>query len=268
MNKSITRRDFLDGVALTIGAAAGGVISPPFAAAAAAQEAAAQDAAGYYPPALTGLRGSHPGSFEAAHALREAGFWPRAGTIAATGEDYDLVVVGGGISGLAAAHFYRARQPDARILILDNHDDVGGHAKRNEFEFAGRLALMNGGTWAIDSPRRYSAIADGLLRALGIDPVALTKKCADEKFYAKRGLARGIFFDREAFGADKLVVVRKGAAWRDVLAGAPLSERARADIERIEEGTTRLFPRHVVGREEGAARAHELSRLPARCRQG
>jgi spermidine dehydrogenase len=242
VDKSITRRDFLDGVALAIGGAAAGALGPGFIAAATAQDAAAQDAAGYYPPALTGLRGNHPGSFETAHALRDADFWPRAGAIAATGEDYDLVVVGGGISGLAAAHFYRVRRPDARVLILDNHDDVGGHAKRNEFTLAGRLALINGGTWAIDSPRRYSAVADGLLRTLGIDPVTLAKKCVDEKFYAKRGLGRGIFFDRETFGADKLVVVRKGAAWRDVLAGAPLAERARADIERIEEGTTDYFP--------------------------
>jgi spermidine dehydrogenase len=242
VDKSITRRDFLDGVALAVGGAAAGALGPGFGAAAAAQEAAAQDAAGYYPPALTGLRGNHPGSFETAHALRDADFWPRAGAIAATGEDYDLVVVGGGISGLAAAHFFCARRPDARVLILDNHDDVGGHAKRNEFALAGRLALMNGGTYLIDSPRRYSAIADGLLRTLGIDPVALTKKCADENFYAKRGLGRGIFFDRETFGADQLVVVRKGAAWRDILAGAPLSEQARADIVRIEEGTTDYFP--------------------------
>ena len=238
----ITRRDFLDGVAIAIGGAASGALLPRFIAAAAAEEAAAQDAAGYYyPPTLTGLRGSYPGSFETAHALRDADFWRRAGAIAATGEDYDLVVVGGGISGLAAAHFYRA-SPDARILVLDNHDDVGGHAKRNEFALAGRLALMNGGTYSIDSPRPYSAIADGLLRTLGVDPVALTKKCADENFYAAHGLARGIFFDRETFGADKLVMARKGAAWRDVLAGAPLSDKARDDIVRIEEGKTDYFP--------------------------
>jgi spermidine dehydrogenase len=236
----ITRRDFLDGIAIAIGGAASGALLPRFIAAAVAEEAAAQDAAGYYPPTLTGLRGSHPGSFETAHALRDADFWQHA--IAATGEDYDLVVVGGGISGLAAAYFYRARRPDARILIIDNHDDVGGHAKRNEFGLAGRLALMNGGTYAIDTPRPYSAIADGLLRTLGVDPVALTKKCADENFYAAHGLARGIFFDRETFGADKLVVARKGAAWRDILAAAPLPDKARDDIVRIEEGKTDYFP--------------------------
>src|SRR6516165_5238941 len=152
----ITRRDFVDGVAIAIGAAASGGLLPRFIAAAAAEEAAAQDAAGYYPPALSGLRGNHPGSFETAHALRDTDFWSHAGAIAATGEDYDLVVVGGGISGLAAAHFYRARRPDARILILDNHDDVGGHAKRNEFEYNGRLFLGVGGTLGIATNYPYS----------------------------------------------------------------------------------------------------------------
>jgi spermidine dehydrogenase len=237
----IARRDFLNGVALAIGGAASGAALPRLVAAAAA-EAAAQDAADYYPPALTGLRGNHPGSFETAHALRDGDFWRRAGAVTATGEDYDLIVVGGGISGLAAAHFYRAQRPQARILILDNHDDVGGHAKRNEFALAGRRALMHGGTHAIDSPRRYSAVADGLLRTLGIDPVALNEACADNNFYAAHGVARGIFFDREGFGADKLVVAREGAAWREILAAAPLSERARADIVRIEEGSTDYFP--------------------------
>ncbi len=55
-------------------------------------------------------------------------------------------------------------------------------------------------------------------------------------------MARGIFFDRETFGADKLVVVRKGTPWRDILADTPLSEKARSDIVRIEDGATDYFP--------------------------
>ena len=114
--------------------------------------AAAQDRPGYYPPLLTGMRGSHPGSFEAAHALRD-GAKHDAGI--ETGETYDLIVVGGGISGLAAAHFFRAQTVNAgRILILDNHDDFGGHAKRNEFSLSGRMELLNGGTLSIESPGR------------------------------------------------------------------------------------------------------------------
>jgi spermidine dehydrogenase len=124
---SITRRDFLNGIPLAIGGAASAGLLPDTIAAAFADGPAPQDALGYYPPALTGLRGSHPGAYEAAHRLRDGDFWSQAGNRKQTNEDYDLIVVGGGISGLAAAHFYRAKHQDARILILDNHDDFGGH---------------------------------------------------------------------------------------------------------------------------------------------
>src|ERR1700688_636699 len=115
MHSEITRRDFLNGVAMTAGAA----LMPwdLFA----GQSSSLERSPNYYPPLLNGMRGSHPGSFETAHALRDSGSPPRGEE---TGESYDLVVVGAGISGLAAAHFYRARtSPRARILILDNHDD-------------------------------------------------------------------------------------------------------------------------------------------------
>ena len=72
---------------------------------------------------LTGLRGSHPGSYEVAHSLRDGKFWQTAPQPEPGEDSYDLVIVGEGISGLAAAHFYRAQTPGARILILDNHDD-------------------------------------------------------------------------------------------------------------------------------------------------
>jgi spermidine dehydrogenase len=238
----ITRRDFLNGVAIGVSGTIAGGLLPEAITAAQAGGTAAQDAAGYYPPALTGLRGNHPGSFEGAHHLRDGDFWSQAGNITDTSESYDLVVVGGGISGLAAAYFYRARHADARILILDNHDDFGGHAKRNEFELGGRLALMNGGTMDIDSPRPYSAVADGLLKALGVDPVALTKKCVDRDFYPSLGLGRGLFFDKETFGADKLVVAAGKFSWRQVLRQTPLSPQAQNDIARVEEAKIDYLP--------------------------
>ena len=140
MDRSITRRDFLNGVAIGVGGAlAGGLLAGiPGLDALLAAAGLAQDAPAYYPPAQTGMRGSHDGSFEVSHALRDGRFWTTAGQPVGTGETYDLVVVGGGISGLAAAYFYRARMPSARILILDNHDDFGGHAKRNEFRPGGK----------------------------------------------------------------------------------------------------------------------------------
>src|SRR4026209_694879 len=161
----------------------------------------AQDAPGYYPPALTGMRGSHDGSFDVSHALRDGRFWGAAAQPVATGEAYDLVVVGGGISGLAAAYFYRARtDPKARILILDNHDDFGGHAKRNEFRPGGKLWIANGGTAGIESPFPYSKEALELMKGIGIDPVALSEeagKAADRS--VSQGLQGAYFFDKETF---------------------------------------------------------------------
>ena len=138
MNRRISRRDFLNGMAITAGAA----IVPSGLWAMFGEDVPYRDqnSPDYYPPALTGLRGSHPGSFDAAHSLRDGTFWEQAGKPVDTGETYDLVVVGGGISGLSAAHFFRkAAGEKARVLILDNHDDFGGHAKRNEFHRDGNV---------------------------------------------------------------------------------------------------------------------------------
>ncbi len=236
MDRPIARRDFLNGVAIAVGAIAGGRLIST-ATEGLAGEAAAQ--AQYHPPRLTGLRGSHPGSFELAHKLRDGDLALQAPGAA---ETYDLVIVGGGISGLAAAYFYRERNASARILILDNHDDFGGHAKRNEFALGGRIELMNGGTLEIDSPRPYSVIAAGLMRKLGVDPVKLDATCAKKDFYRALGLGRGIFFDRETFGADKLVVGVGAKPWAALLADAPLTPAVRADIARLYEAKIDYMP--------------------------
>jgi spermidine dehydrogenase len=188
----ISRRDFLNGMMLTVASG----LSP-------AQQVAADPRR--YPPALTGLRGQHPGSFEVAHALARGGeHFPVADV--PTEEAYDLLVVGAGISGLAAAWFYRrAMGPSARILVLDNHDDFGGHAKRNEFTFERRLILGYGGSQSLQSPKTlYSSVAKGLLHELGVD-VARFETAFERNLYLSLGLSPGIFFAREAFGRDVLV---------------------------------------------------------------
>ena len=258
MNRPIARRDFIQGAAITAASLAAGLR---------AARAAPQDVEGYDPPILTGMRGSHPGSFEAAHALRDGKFWTHADTVR-DADSYDLVIVGAGISGLAAAHFYRAEQPQARILILDNHDDFGGHAKRNEFHQDGRLELMNGGTLEIDSPRPYSPVADGLLKTLGIDPPALEKAHADKSFYPGQGMGEGIFFCRNIFGADRTVSGVGTRPWREVLETAPLSARVKEDLIRIQEGKTDYMNWAFFGAEEGSPLTHEFPRLPAEHRQG
>src|SRR5882762_2716447 len=249
MDQPITRRDFLNGIAIAAAAAASGPLlaaSPPDPSAtgavpsAAELPPAAQDAFGYYPPLLTGLRGNHPGSFEDAHALRDGKPTPAA---ADTGEEYDLIVVGAGLSGLAAAHFYRAQtNAQSRILILDNHDDFGGHAKRNEFNLDGHLNLLNGGTLEIDSPRPYGPIAADLLATLGIDVPKLIKTTQNPEFYEQLGLQSSVFFDRETFGADKLAVGLGQIPLKQFLDQSPLSVSARETIIRIEEGKIDYLP--------------------------
>ena len=163
--------------------------------------------------------------------------------------------MGGGISGLAAAHFYRKTSPKARILILDNHDDFGGHAKRNEFRVGNAFRLGFGGTFSIESPAPYSVVAKGLIEELGID-VPSYSKYLDKDVYRRRGLRPNIFFDKETFGADKLVVnfnPRGGGESEDAekesakllkafCQKAPISEQAKRDLQSLFEEPKDHFP--------------------------
>jgi spermidine dehydrogenase len=250
MHRNITRRDFLNGIAVTAGAA---LLPWQLFAAGDADPTKSPD---YYPPALTGLRGSHPGSFDAAHSLRDGTFWESAGTPQDTGETYDLIIVGGGISGLAAAHFYRkSAGANARILILDNHDDFGGHAKRNEFRVGSAFRLGFGGTYSIESPAPYSQVARGVIEELGID-VASYPKHHDADLYRGMGLRSKVFFDKETFGTDRLatsplsfsggekdyLTPDKVEARKQFLAEAPISPEAKKDFDRLILDQRDYFP--------------------------
>ncbi len=231
---SITRRDFLNGIALSIATG----LTP-------AAQLAAQSSR--YPPALTGLRGQHAGSFEAAHALAREGRLFPAGR-APIEESYDLVVVGGGISGLASAWFYRRARPSARILILDNHDDFGGHAKRNQFTLDGRCIVGYGGSQSLQSPNSlYSPVAKGLLRDLGVD-IARFETAFERGLYPSLGLSRGMFFNREVFGRDVLVTGEPPGANADenarrnarplteFVSAFPVSDASKAQIVALHAG--------------------------------
>lgn len=204
MHRPIDRRDFLNGAGIAIGAS---LLPTGFSKAALAAESSEL----YYPPTKTGMRGNHPGSFDAAHPLAWHGDAPD--TYSDTGQEYDLVVVGGGLSGLAAATFFQQeRGADARILILDNHDDFGGHAKRNEFTSGDHMLLGAGGSINLESPSHYSEICKKLLKDIGIDLERLEKAMDPDYPMATLSDKVGLFI-KTGEGKGKTVVGQWSAAF-------------------------------------------------------
>ncbi len=218
--KPITRRDFLNGTAVAVTAA--GLAPHGWAQSLVGGTASFRDDT-YYPPSLTGMRGNHPGAFDAAHALAWNDNAPSM--FRDTGEDYDLVVIGGGLSGLAAALFFQQeRGPDQRILILDNHDDFGGHAKRNEFNVAGRMLLGVGGSINLEAPKNYSRTAKALLKDLGIDMTKL--EAANDPTYIMSGGGRNTgYYVKTSRGESRMITGRWMGALRGKTDPAPFIEQ-------------------------------------------
>jgi spermidine dehydrogenase len=226
LHRRITRRDFVHDVGF-----AGLGFALPWPALAGNTAA---DGGPYYPPTLTGLRGSHAGAFEVAHGLAREG--KRFDSPLATDENYDLVVVGGGISGLASAYYYRRLHgPQSRILILDNHDDFGGHAKRNEFHQGGQMRLAWGGTVNMEFPK-FSEVVHELIRELGIDIPRLLKDYTFNWLGSRENLEPALLFHRARYGRD---VMLRGASLVGLEPGElathvdafPISDLARARLK-------------------------------------
>lgn len=204
----ITRRDFLDGIAL----AGGAMALSPLQALADSQDVT--HASQFYPPSLTGLRGNHPGSFEVAHALAREG--QRPDEFELLDEAYDLVVVGAGISGLTAAYFFRKQYgPNAKILILDNHDDFGGHAKRNEFSAQGHMLLGVGGSLNLEQAAMGEAEVS-LLEEIGVNFTEL-RESVEPGYIIHDPMARhGIYLNRAVYGSDRSVIADWNLLWAGI----------------------------------------------------
>lgn len=248
MHARISRRDFVGGMAVAATA-----LAAPAVQGGASGTASSSDDTAHYPPLRSGLRGQYPGSFEVAHQVRDGTF---AGALTAedTAEHHDLVVVGAGISGLAAAYFYRkVLGADRKVLLLDNHDDFGGHAKRNEFRHKGRTYLSFGGTMSIETPFPYSYTSKALLAELGVNVAGFARYERPERV---KGLGAGVFFDAENFHADRLVAGYRERPWREFFAEAPLTPRMREDLLRVHAAREDRLPGL-----DPAARARALQKM-------
>ena len=203
----------------------------------------------YYPPSLTGLRGSHPGSNTHAHSRS----WDKKsdwGSTTKLKEEYDLIVVGGGISGLSAAYFFQQKHGiDKKVLILDNHDDFGGHAKRNEHTIDGKLRLGHGGSQSIDQTSEISEVVDELFNDLGVK-LERFEMAYDRDFYKRNNLGAVTYFNKKTFGEDKLVrhpycnhpnyiegIIMSGKlSNEDAAQQAPLSAKGKEQLLRVLNG--------------------------------
>ena len=238
MKADITRREFVQGSAVALGAslAPGLVADNPSGNRLSDGEMPLFD----YPPTKTGLRGAHAGAYEVAHALaRDGARFPNPDVL---DEHYDCVVVGAGISGLAAAHYYRQQYgPEARILLLENHDDFGGHAKRNEFHQSGKMVLSLGGTHNLEW-WSFSDRVKHFMSEHGVDTVAMRDQMTFQ-YGRSAPNSPAMWFDRETYGEDRLLpqfnLSRKLTS--EAIERIPISRAGRDTLKRFYSSVPMLF---------------------------
>ncbi|MBT3624896.1 MAG: NAD(P)-binding protein [Gammaproteobacteria bacterium] len=253
MDRDITRRDFLEGSLVF----AGGVALSPGTIASSDRKTGMFSHPSLNPATRQKLRGSHAGSFEIAHQLAWTGKKDWGPVVEQDPDIYDLIIVGAGLSGLSAAFFYQQNHPGARILMLDNHDDFGGHAKRNEFNFQDRTILGYGGSQSLEAPGAYSETTQSLLNALNVDLQKL-KSSYDETFYKRHGLASSVYFDKAHYGTDKLVrsqffdaslflpLAESKVSALEAVSQMPISEAARRQLSRLIKSDGDVLPEHSI----------------------
>ena len=123
MDQPIHRRDFLNGVAVAIGSIGTG-LNRPGPGVMQVSEGWPQDQPGYYPPLLNGLRGSHPASFENAHALRDGDFWRSHEAIVETGT-FLLADVSGNLAACVYLELREARAYFGLLSVDPDHQRQG-----------------------------------------------------------------------------------------------------------------------------------------------
>ncbi|HEY4735085.1 MAG TPA: FAD/NAD(P)-binding protein [Gemmatimonadaceae bacterium] len=230
MNEPISRRDFVNGTLL---AGAGLLLGNRLPAEAIADADAFNGYGG-----VGDYRASNGNTWDvlsAGHAMRDGLFEKRVASAADTGEIFDMVAVGGGISGLAAAVFFQ-KNKGGRCLVLDNHPIFGGEAKRNEFRVNGQSVFAHQGSAIFLVPKK-GGYTDSFYNLIGMDRSAF-------KYQTWRGpkpempLAHSPYDTPKNYGFyfGPNFGTRPGVwlmdPWGRNLEGAPLSETAKAELLR------------------------------------
>src|SRR3989440_5499740 len=228
MNEPISRRDFLNG-ALLAGAGSLPQVKPPT-----TSPADAFDGSG----GIGDYRHSNGNTWDvlsAGHALRDGAFERRVAAAGDLGEMYDLVAVGGGISGLAAAIFFQ-QYKGGRALVIDNHAIFGGEAKRNEFLVDGQHLTAHQGSAIFLVPKK-GGYTDRFYETIGMDRSSFgyqTWRGPSPEMPLSHSpydtpLNYGFYFG-PPFGQRPGVWVMD--PWRRRLEGAPISESVKAELLR------------------------------------
>ncbi|HKH92139.1 MAG TPA: FAD/NAD(P)-binding protein [Gemmatimonadaceae bacterium] len=229
MNEPISRRDFING---TLAAGAGVWLSGRMP----DMETAADAWTGYGGVGeYSRSNGNTYDVMSVAHAMRDGQFERAAARATDTREMYDLAVVGGGLSGLAAAVFFQKRT-GGRCLVLDNHAIFGGEAKRNEFLVDGQSVVAHQASAMFPVPKQGGYTAS-FYEMIGMDrshfdyqrwsgaspemPLAQTPYGSSKNY--------GFYFGPR-FGQRPGVWVID--PWGRKLEGAPLSDEVKAELMR------------------------------------
>jgi spermidine dehydrogenase len=262
LNTAIDRRDLLNSTLLAAGGVLLNAVSP-------LQLLAEEDWTGY--GGVGDYSNSNGNTYEvmtAGHQVRDHVFDSKAAKGTDTGETFDCIIVGGGISGLAAALFFKHQAgPTKTCLVIDDHPIFGGEAKRNEFEVDGQRLMAHQGSAACFQPLPGTFLSE-FYDSVGIDWSAFQYQTwsgakramqLETAPYPVGGSTSGFFFGAKFGRLEGLWLIDP---WGKQLNGAPIAPQARQELLNMKNADRRPFSAHrFQPKEHGDAASRHLDSI-------